>query len=103
MTPAYQCPKCHGRRFVEIRPALRYEPRSFLSWTWLARIVDGYLVRCTHHGCGRAWVISLDGVHEPAQIAPQPEEREVSRNGTDEREPREAKPVLAGAVRRASV
>ena len=104
MTPAYSCPRAHGHRFVEIRPVYRYEPRSFLWWSWIARIVDGYLVRCVHHGCGRAWVVSLDGVHEPASITPQPAEDEP-RPGHGDEEPREREPVipLHGAVRRAGV
>lgn len=104
MTPAYSCPRAHGRRFVEIRPVYRYEPRQFLWWSWIARIVDGYLVRCTQHGCGRAWVVSLDGVHEPAAITPQPaaDEQHASANG-DDREPRLPAQPLAGAVRRPQV
>lgn len=98
MSIAYSCPRAHGHRFLEIRPLYRYEPRQFIGWSWIARIVDGYLVRCTQHGCGRAWVISLDGVHEPASITPQPED--AAREQPEEREQREPPPPLGLAVRR---
>ena len=95
----YQCPKCHSGRFVRIKPVHRYEPRQFLWLVWLAEIVSGYLVRCTHHGCGRVWVVTLDGVHEPADLAPQPRSSEPE--GDDERPATpEPAPELAGAVRR---
>ena len=96
----YQCPKCHSGRFVRIKPVHRYEPRQFLWFSWLAEVVDGYLVRCTQHGCGRVWVVSLDGVHEPAELAPQPRDE---REAEDERHVPDPAPELAGAVRRPRV
>lgn len=97
MSIAYPCIRGHRGRFIEIKPLYRYEPRQFLWLRWLARVPDGHLVRCVHHGCGRAMVISLDGVHEPAEVAPQPAAPEPP---ADERDHAEPPPVLGLAVRR---
>lgn len=97
MSVSLNCLKGHRLLGVEIKPVYRYEPRSFLWLSWLARVRTGALVRCTHPGCGRAQVVTLDGVYEPAQIAPQPAEREEPE---EERERREPPPPLGLAVRR---
>ena len=101
MTIGYQCIKGHRGRFLEIRPLYRYAPHSFLWWPWLARHVDGYLVRCVHHGCGRAMVVSLDGVEEPADVAPQPVS--APQEPDAEREQAPPPPPLGLAVRRPRV
>ena len=94
------CLKGHRLRTVRIKPVTEYQPRSFLGWQWLAEVRVGWLVRCTHPGCGRAQVVTLDGVYEPAQIAPQPVE---PADEPEERERREPPPPLGLAVRRPSV
>ena len=98
MSIGFQCVKGHRGRFVRIKPVVRYEARRFLWWSWVAEVVDGYLVRCVHPGCGRAMVVSLDGVYEPAAIAPQPDDG--PREEPEERERREPLPPLGLAVRR---
>lgn len=100
MSTAYQCPRGHRGRFVRIKPVVRYEPRTFLWWSWVAEILEGYLVRCVHHGCGHVWVVTLDGVHQPAEVAPQPQ---AASEPEEEREQREPPPPLGLAVRRPRV
>lgn len=100
MNLGFQCIKGHRGRFLEIRPLYRYAPRTFLWWSWIARAVDGYLVRCVHHGCGRAMVVSLDGVLEPADVAPQPPAADAP---GEERETPPSPPPLGLAVRRTRV
>lgn len=94
------CLKGHRLLGVKIKPVFRYEPREFLWFRWLAEVHVGDLVRCTHPGCARAQVVTLDGVYEPAAIAPQPPEPVED----DEERPRpEPPPPLGLAVRRPAV
>lgn len=94
------CIKSHRLWGVKIKPIYQYEPREFLWFRWLAEVHVANLVRCTHPGCGRAQVVSLDGVYVPAEIAPQPPEE---RADEPERERREPPPPLGLAVRRAEL
>lgn len=102
MTPAYQCPKTHGSNFVHVADVWRYEPRSFLWWSWVARVRTGAIVRCTDHACGRYWRVTLDGVHEPAgsrAAPPTDAAAQIEREPREEREPQDP----LDAVRRPSV
>ena len=82
---SYQCPKCGESAMVLVAPTFRLEPRALLWWQWVAKMPAGYLVRCTRHGCGRAWRVGLDGVQEPAgaQAIPSPNTRRPQRDEDD--------------------
>jgi hypothetical protein len=101
MTPAYQCPKSHGTEFVHVAKTYRYEPRTFLFWSWVAQVHTGYIARCVDFGCARYWRIGLDGVHEPAGHGEAPRQPDLERpkRDDDDRE-QESRPPLGGAVRR---
>ena len=101
----YSCPKSHGHAFVRVAKTYRYEPRTFLWLAWVAEIHDGFIVRCTDHGCARYWRVGLDGVHVPAghEVA----SPTLVPDGKPPREPREPDgeppPPLGLAVRRPSL
>lgn len=100
----YQCPKSSpGRSFVRVARTYRYEPRTFLLWSWVAEIHDGYILRCCDHGCARYWRVGLDGVHVPAgheaPVAMAPTEPRKEREPLDG----EVAPALGLAVRRERV
>lgn len=97
----YQCPKSHGTNFVHVAKTYRYEPRTFLFWSWVAEVHTGYIARCTDPACARYWRIGLDGVHEPAGSGAAPVvQPPIERPNRDDDEPREVHPPLGLAVRR---
>ena len=96
----YACPKSHGHAFVRVAKTYRYESRTFLWFSWVAEIHDGFIVRCTDHGCARYWRVGLDGVHVPAGHETPAALVPDGKPAREPREPREEEAPLGLAVRR---
>lgn len=107
-----QCRKCGEVSFVVVCQTFAIEVGWFfrLAWPFLHfgphQVPNGFLARCTRHGCGREWVITATGLAEPGVTTPArvvaipPVERP---RVEPEREDADSMDGLRGAVRRASV